>query len=178
MQKEVGVRKPGLLERIFSRIAWQVIVGLVYIGGLSMLIPAAYLYVFPQELNIVSPVTSPAVLWTAVGMVVVGFFVTLWHTKGLGLAFKSLGRITFIPGLIGLIMSVFGRDLVLLYLAGTIPKFETIRTILTSYLDNAVPRVRYLTMSFFVLGIVLWLIGDKLVRDKVMTQKLSLIRKH
>jgi hypothetical protein len=173
MAKEV-YKRPGLIESAVSRIFWQVIVGLIYIGGLSMLIPAAFLFVFPQELNLVSAITSPVLLWVAVGLVVVSFAVTLWHTQGLGKAFKSLGRITFIPGLIGLVMSIFGRDLFLLYFASTVPAFEQLRTILTSYLDNAVPRVRYLTLSFFVLGIVLWLIGDKLERDRMIAQRMML----
>lgn len=177
MQKEVALKRPGFFERVVSDIAWQFLVAIVYMGGLSLLIPAAFLYVFPSELKIVSPATSPTVLWTAVVLVLAGFFITLYHTKTIAKAFKSLGRITFIPALIGLVMSFFGRDIVLLYLAGTLPGFAKIQTILTAYLDNAVPRVRYLTLSFFVLGVVLWLIGDKLETDKALSAQRGALRK-
>ena len=177
MQREVAAPKQGIIERVMSDIVWRFIVAIVYVGGLSLLIPAAFLYVFPPELKILAPTTSPTILWTAVIMVLAGFFITLYHTKTIAKAFKSLGRITFIPGMIGLVMSFFGRDLVLLYLAGTVPGFTRIQMMLTAYLDNAVPRVRYLTLSFFVLGIVLWLIGDKLETDNRIARQKGVFRR-
>jgi hypothetical protein len=160
----------GFLEKLLDHVIWRVIISVLYITGLTLLIPFVFLFVFPQEYDIVSPATSPVLIWSAMFMILVSIFVTVMYKKSLGAAFKSLGRVTFIPGFIGLIFSIFGRDVVLLYLAGTIPAFQKVQSLLTLYVDAAVPRVRYLTLGFFVLGVVLWLMGDKLETDAAISK--------
>lgn len=173
---ERGAKKP-LMQRLAENVVWSVIVSLLYIAGLTLLIPLVFLFVFPQEMDIVSPSTSPILVWTAVGLILASFFITLTFKKSLGGALKSLGRVTFIPGLIGLVFSLVGRDLVLLYMAGTIPGFNQLKPLLSLYLDNAVPHVRYLTLGFFVLGVVFWLLGDKLEADATIIKARQTVRR-
>jgi len=165
MQKEV---QRSLLDRLARYVAWRVFISVVYITGLTLLIPLVFLYIFPDQVEGLVLAPSPVILWLSLAMVAAGFIVTLWHTKSLGGSLKSLGRITFVPGLIGLVFSFFGRDTMLLYLAGTLPKFQQAQPLLETYLDNAVPRVRFLTFSLFILGALLWFVGDKLERDAAM----------
>jgi hypothetical protein len=161
---ERGAKKP-VVQAVVGHLVWRVLMSLLYITGLTLLIPFIFLFVFPEDSGVVAPVSSPILVWTAVVMVVISVLVTLAYRKSFGAALKSLGRITFIPGFIGLVFSIFGRDAVLLYLAGTVSGFQKVQNLLTLYVDNAVPKVRYLTLGFFVLGIVLWLMGDKLETD-------------
>ncbi len=167
MTMERGVRK-GLVRRIVEHVAWRLFISVVYITGLTMLIPFIFFVVFPSDLGVVSSSTPTTLVWTAASMIIISFFVTLAYQKSLGRSLKALGRVTFIPGLIGLVFSMFGRDLLLLYFAGTNPAFVQIKQLIELYIDTAVPRVRYLTFAFFVLGMVLWLVGDKLETDELI----------
>ena len=155
--------KKGLLERAVENVMWRLFISIVYITGLTLLIPFVFLFVFPESMDVVSPALSQALVWAAVCMVVVSFVVTVRYRKSVGVALKSLGRVTFIPGLIGIVFSMFGRDIILLYMAARIPAFEQVRELVELYLDNAVPKVRVLTFGFFILGTVLWLLGDKMM---------------
>ena len=160
-----AVKKKPVAQHVAEHIGWRVFISLVYITGLTLLIPSVFLFVFPSELNIVSPATSAVVVWCAVAFILLSIVVTVILRKSVGAALKALGRVTFIPGLIGLVFSLIGRDVVLLYLAGTVPNFPVVRETLTLLIEQAVPHVRYLTVGYFVLGLVLWLVGDKMQRD-------------
>lgn len=170
---ERGVRKP-LLERLTTYVVWRLTVGILYISGLTLLIPYLFLFVFPQDLNVISSGASSALLWTAIGLVVVSLLATVWLTASLGGALKMLGRVTFLPGLLGLVFTMFGRDMVMLYLAGTLPAFEKVQGLLSFYVDTAVPHVRYLTLGYFVLGVVLWLLGDKIESEAAISRMRTL----
>jgi len=114
--------------------------------------------------------TSTTLLWTAIALVLASVALTLIFTASLGRSLKMLGRVTFIPGFLGLVFTIFGRDIVLLYLASTVPAFVKIQQAVTFYLDTAVPKVRYLTFGFFMLGALLWLLGDKMEAELAVSK--------
>lgn len=156
-----------LLERVAGAIAWRVLVGTLYPTGLTLLIPALALRLLPPELELVAPGAPPALLWLGLLMVGAAFLLRLLATRSLGGTLAALGRLTFIPGLVGLLVAVFGREPLLAHLARTVPRFETVRGAAELYLDRAVPRVLYLTLGFFVLGAVLLAAGRALRRGPV-----------
>ena len=151
-----------MLGKLAQQIVGRFFISTAYTTGLTLLIPLAILRVFPADLGVVSPGTSPTLVWLAAGMVVLSFFVRVWSSHSVGGALKGLGGLTFIPGFIGLLLSIFGRDALLTHLARTVPRFPQVKDVLELYIDRAVPRVRYLTLAFFVLGVILLLAGDRL----------------
>jgi hypothetical protein len=146
--------------RVAGAIAWRVFVSTAYTTGLTLLIPFVALRVQPADLQLVPVGTSPVLLWVAIGLMTAALVVRLWVTRSLSGSLKALGFLTFLPGFIGILASIFGREWLLSRLAGTVPRFQEVRPAIELYLDSAVPQVIYLTVGFFVAGALLLLLGS------------------
>jgi hypothetical protein len=83
-------------------------------------------------------------------------------TRSLGNTLKALGMLTFLPGFVGVLVAIFGREWLLNRFAATVPRFEEVRPAIELYLDRAVPQVVYLTVGFFVAGVLLLVLGSRL----------------
>jgi len=150
-----------LVGRVAGAIAWRVFVSTAYTTGLTLLIPFVALRVQPADLKLVPVGTSPVLLWLAIGLMLAAFIVRLWVSRSLGDSLKALGFLTFLPGLIGIFVWLLGREWLLSRLETTVPKFEDMRPAVELYLDRAVPQVAYLTVGFFVAGVLLLLLGSR-----------------
>jgi hypothetical protein len=153
---------PPLVGRVAGAIAWRVFVSVAYTTGLTLLIPFVALRVQPAGLELVPVATSPVLLWVAVGLMAAALVVRLWVTRSVGGSLKALGSLTFLPGFVGILCALFGRELLLRRLAETIPRFEEVRPAVELYLDRTVPQVIYLTVGFFLAGAILLLLGSRL----------------
>jgi hypothetical protein len=151
-----------LVGRVAGAIAWRMFVSTAYTAGLTLLIPFVALRVQPAELQLVPVGTSPALLWIAIGLMTSALVVRLWATRSLGGSLRALGLLTFLPGFIGIFATLFGRETLLNRLAETLPRFQEARPAIELYLDRAVPQVLYLTVGFFVAGVLLLLLGSRL----------------
>lgn len=154
-----------MLARLASTVAARLFVGTVYPTGLMLLIPLVLVRVAPAGLDVAPGGSARALAWAAGVMVAVSLLVSLSYTRSLAGSLKGLGRLTFAPGLLGLVFSVYGRDAVLAYLGRTLPRFAEVEGLVALYLDRAVPSVRYLTGGFFVVGALLLLAGRQLDRS-------------
>ncbi|HEX2500222.1 MAG TPA: hypothetical protein VHO73_02105 [Methylomirabilota bacterium] len=146
--------------RVAGAIAWRVFVSTAYTTGLTLLIPFVALRVQPTDLQLVPVGTSPVLMWVAIGLMTAALVVRLWVTRSLSGSLKALGFLTFLPGFVGILASIFGREWLLNRLAGTVPRFQEVRPAIELYLDRAVPQVIYLTVGFFVAGALLLLLGS------------------
>ena len=151
-----------LVERVAGALAWRVFVSTAYTTGLTLLIPFVALRVQPAELKLVPVAMSPVLLWFAIGLMTAALVVRLWVTRSLGGSLKALGMLTFLPGFIGILASIFGREWLLNRFADTVPRFQEVRPAIELYLDRAVPQVVYLTVGFFVAGVLLLMLGSRL----------------
>jgi hypothetical protein len=157
-----GDDRPSWARRLGGAIAWRVFVSLAYTAGLTLLIPFVALRILPAELGHVPVATSPTLLWVAVGLILAALLVRLAATRSLSGSLSALGWHTFVPGFIGLLVSLFGRDVMMARLEQAIPRFQEARPAVELYLDRVVPQVLYLTAGFFVAGVVLLLLGSRL----------------
>jgi hypothetical protein len=157
-----GGRSTPLVGRVAGAIAWRVFVSTAYTAGLTLLIPFVALRIQPADLKLVPVGVSPVLGWVAIGLMVAAFIVRLAVSRSLSDTLKALGFLTFLPGFVGILVSVFGRDWLLTRLATTVPRFEEVRPALELYLDRAVPQVVYLTVGFFVAGALLLILGSRL----------------
>ena len=76
---------------------------------------------------------------------------------------KALGLLTFLPGFVGIVFSLFGRESG--SSAGSARRcrsFEEVRPAVELYFDRAVPQVAYLTVGFFVAGVLLLVLGSRM----------------
>ena len=87
-------------------------------------------------------------------------------TRSLSGSLRALGWLTFLPGFIGILVTLFGREVLLNRFAETVPRFQEVRPAIELYLDRAVPQVLYLTVGFFVAGVLLLLLGSGLAPRK------------
>jgi hypothetical protein len=88
--------------------------------------------------------------------------VRLWMTGSLSDSLRALGLLTFLPGFIGILFAIFGREMLIARFAETVPRFTEVRPAIELYLDRVVPQVLYLTVGFFVAGVLLIFLGGKL----------------
>ena len=151
-----------LVGRVAGAVAWRLFVSTAYTTGLTLLIPFVALRVQPADLGLVPVGLSPVLLWVAVGLMVSALIVRLWASGSLSDSLKALGFLTFLPGFVGILAWLFGREWLLARFATTVPKFEEVRPAVELYLDRAVPQVAYLTVGFFVAGLLLLLLGSRL----------------
>ena len=149
-----------LVERVAGAIAWRVFVSTAYTTGLTLLIPFVALRVQPAELDLVPAAMSPVLLWVAIGLMVAALIVRLWATRSLSGSLRALGMLTFLPGFVGILASIFGREWLLNRFADTVPRFQEVRPAIELYFDRAVPQVVYLTVGFFVAGVLLLVLGQ------------------
>jgi hypothetical protein len=143
-------------------IAWRLFVSAAYTTGLTLLIPYVVLRLQPEDLKLVPVGMSPVLLWIAIGLMVTALGVRLWATGSLSGSLRALGFLTFLPGFLGILFALFGREKLLERFAETVPRFQDARPAIELYLDRAVPQVVYLTVGFFVAGVVLILLGSRL----------------
>ncbi len=151
-----------LVGRVAGALAWRVFVSTAYTTGLTLLIPFVALRVQPAELELVPVAMSPVLLWVAIGLMAAALIVRLSVTHSLSGSLKALGMLTFLPGFIGILASIFGREWLLNRFADTVPRFQEVRPAIELYLDRAVPQVVYLTVGFFVAGVLLLTLGSRL----------------
>ena len=104
-------------------------------------------------------------VWLAIGLMVSALIVRLCMTRSLSGTLKALGLMTFLPGLLGIVCAMFGRDVLLRRFAETIPRFQEVRPAIELYLDRVVPQVVYLTVGFFVAGALLLMLGSWLAPE-------------
>lgn len=142
-------------------LAWRLFVSVAYTTGLTLLIPYVVLRLQPADLKLVPVGMSPVLLWVAIGLMVAALAVRLSATHSLSGSLRALGFLTFLPGFIGILFTLFGREALLGRFAETVPRFQDVRPAIELYLDRAVPQVLYLTVGFFVAGAVLILLGSR-----------------
>jgi len=151
----------ALSMEVIKRAAGNMVVGwifgLLYVTGLALLFPFIY---FLQ----VSGPTSPRILVAAAILIVASFFGFFGRYGDLAGTLKALGRITLIPGLIGIFFSVFGRGIIVSTLEQQQLAQEAL-LVLVTLVENAVPKVRILTVIYILLGIFMWWMGSKFERN-------------
>ena len=145
------------LKTLAGNIVVGWIFGIFYVTGLTLLFPFLFF------LQLAGP-SSPNFLIAAIILITISFFGFLGRYGNLAGTLKTLGRITLIPGLLGIFFSVFGRRIIVSVLEGQ-QLAQGVLLTLISYVENAVPKVLALTVLYIVLGIFMWWIGSKFERN-------------
>jgi hypothetical protein len=147
MQKQVS-----RFQAFIGLVVLEWILSFAYVSGLTLLFPFVYFLSMPGN-------TSPTLLAIALGLIGFSFIGFLWLHGGFGHALKCLSKITLIPGMIGVVFSIFGQNFIFAMLPKALPA-EAIE-IATMYLEEAIPKIRALTIAYIVLGVFLFWLGEK-----------------
>ncbi|MBI4151039.1 hypothetical protein HY492_02855 [Candidatus Woesearchaeota archaeon] len=147
-------RGPSRLHAFVGGLVFEWLLGVVYVIGLTLLFPFLYFLALPGN-------TSPKILTIAVVLILGSFMGYIMQKGTLARALRALSKVTLIPGFIGVLFSLFGKTAFL-----TIISPEAI-TLLTVYVDQAVPKVQALTIAYILLGLFLWYIANKLEKKTI-----------
>jgi len=147
-------------------IAWIVgwIAAVIYITGLAFLVPLIILLLFPPEIFILPP-NVVALTLISTGLVIISAVILMLQKKSMGDALVALSVMTFIVGIIAVGFAWFGQDKIVSFLdfLGTLKPVAEGYVIYWAFF---VPRVWISIAGYFILGIILWVIGNRIRREQ------------
>ena len=147
-------------------LAWIVgwIAAVIYITGLAFLIPFAILLLFPPEVFILPPNLVTLTL-TALAFVIVSAAILALQKKSLGDSFVSLAIMTFLVCIVAAILALFGQEKILSFL-GFLGALKPVAEGYIAYWAYFVPKVWISIAGYFVVGVILWIVGNKIRREQ------------
>ncbi len=142
------------LRKKVVRFVWlefvSFIAHLIYIAGLTLLIPLLPLVISPLDLF-----GARNTLFIAFLFILVSFAMVYYFSKSKKIALRSLGAATLLPGMLAVIFSFLGpRRMALLYSSVEIPLLE-------QWLQEYVPKAWLLAGIYIIVGVGLIYLAEK-----------------
>lgn len=158
-KKHTGAIKRKIKETAQEAV-YFLIYRILYITGLAILIPMVFAFAFPEP----GPWYSRPLTYFFASVFLIGFsFLGMFKRKGtFSKTFKSLAKMSLIPGGMALVLFIFGRGILYSILQIAVPKFEMFEPFVTTYLESSVPKMGVLLIGYLVVGIALYIAGIKL----------------
>ena len=148
------------MKHIAKRLVLQWIFGTIYFLGLTFLLPFLLTRNIPTEIGALH--SGPTILFTvAIFLVLIGFIGMFYAKHDIPNTLSTLGRVTLMPGLIGVVVSLTGKDFVVQIIERWL-NIDPIRSIIMSTLDRASSQVWILTVSYIVVGVALFIWSKKM----------------
>lgn len=169
MRKKERIPRKGA-EGVLVGLIVRALAGLFYVAGLTVVIPLALFLISPPP-DIVAMAYLTAYFTAAVVVVLVSVIIIFWWKKSFGKTLKTLGVMTLIPGIIALLFTMYGKEVVLNWFSSRVPNFIHVEPILMRYVDIAVPKLGWLTFVYIVLGVGLFVWGMR-HQEKVFKRNL------
>ncbi|MBW3004525.1 hypothetical protein KY310_01725 [Candidatus Woesearchaeota archaeon] len=147
-------------------LAWIVgwIAAAIYITGLAFLVPFVILLLFPPEVFILPPNLVTLTL-IAVAFVIISAVILAMQKKSLGDSFVSLAIMTFLVCIIAALLALFGQDKILSFL-DFLGALKPVAEGYVAYWAYFVPKVWISIAGYFVLGVILWVAGNRIRREQ------------
>jgi hypothetical protein len=146
-----ATKRRGFAGSVFALIL-RYVAQLAYIAGLAALIP---LVIFPTT-------KAPTYFSAAAGLIIFAVLVIFIQKGSLALTIRSLGRITTIPGILAVLFLMFGRESSVNFALSLAPSLT--EPIVKAYIENSIPSVWLLALGFLIVGVILWMLGSRMVR--------------
>lgn len=145
-------------ESLITKFIIRYIAHALYFAGLSALIPLFAMHIVPSGIFEPSKVVNQLTL-VSLAFVLASIILIYYCSRSFGRTLFNLGIITLIPGLIALIFSVFGQDVFFDFFEKHVFSFDKIRPVLGLFIEEYLPKVRFVTISYIILGSVLLFFG-------------------
>ena len=155
-----------MTEKKRAVMAWIVgwIAAVIYITGLAFLVPLIILLLFPPDIFILPPNVVTLTL-IATGFVIISAIILMMQKQSMGDALVALAIMTFIVGIIAAGFALFGQDKILSFL-DFLGALKPVAEGYMAYWAFFVPKVWISIAGYFVLGIILWVTGNKIRREQ------------
>lgn len=137
-------------------LSW--IAAVIYMTALAFLIPLAVVLLFPPDIFILPPNVS---MWTfiAAGLVIISIIILMLHKKTIGDSLLALSVMTFTVGAIAAVFVIFGKTRIM-SLLGFLGAFKPAAEGYIEYWELFIPRAWISIAAYFVLAVVLWVVGN------------------
>ncbi|MBD3304448.1 hypothetical protein GF343_04835 [Candidatus Woesearchaeota archaeon] len=136
----------------------------IYITGLAFIIPFIILILFPPEVFILPPNLGKLTL-IATGLVAISAIILMLQKKSIGNALVSLSIMTFLVGIIATLLALFGQEDIISFL-DFLGALKPLAEGYIAYWAFFVPKVWISIAGYFVLGIVMWVTGNRIRREQ------------
>ena len=130
----------------------KIIAQVLYFAGLSALIPLVPLLLSPQEV-----VAAKYAFGIALGFIFGGFVLMYWFSESKKVAFRALGLMTLIPGLLAVVFSFMGPRRMTNFL-GT---FGEVTPFFEQWVETYVPKAWLLAGVYIIVGVFFMWISEK-----------------
>jgi len=140
-------------------------VHLAYIAGLTILIPLFLLLISPPP-DVAAIEFLGVYFLVALALIVASVLALLWWKASLAKTLKTLGSMTLIPGILALVFAINGREIVLAWFETRILNFALVKPYFIQYLEQAVPKIWWLTVLYLLLGMFLILWGVRAGKEE------------
>lgn len=144
-------------------LAYLAVFKLMYLAGLTVIIPFVLSIDVPHAVGLWAG-TQRALF--AFSLFFIGFsFYGVYNEKrqSLSKTLRTMGFMTLIPGGISLFFAIFGKHVLpaLYSLISSLPDIERLNDLINVAVENSINRVWYLTMSYIVLGLLLYHLSNR-----------------
>ena len=130
----------------------------IYLLGLAAIIPAVVINAAPTELGFWSG-TPWIITCLALLLVILAVWRIMSLHKNTDEGYISLARITLIPGLVAIAVSMGITSMVTSIVYGYIPDLSKVQPLIDVYLETAVPHVWFLTLGYLSVGGIWYLLA-------------------
>jgi len=150
---------------LLASLVINIVVHILYVAGLSTIIPLLVLRFFPEQLW-ESVVYAKSALYFSFALVLVSVVILYLYNKSVGKTFFNLGLITFIPGILAILFSVYNKEIIFNFVRNYFSQFDLLEPYLNTYLSHALPSVHALTVIYVFIGVVFLCVGIRLLRGE------------
>ena len=153
----------------FGRLIIVWFAEILYLSALSALLPVILL-------TLISPMEpfanlSQYVSLTALGMVVLSVFILFLAYQSLGRVFFSVGWITLVPGLGGLIFLDFQKDAIIAFFSTVFSWFPLVEPVV-NILERSMPNLWVIAVSYIIIGFLFMHLAGKLEHKHALTSQI------
>lgn len=147
--------------KVIYKLILKPVFAFLYILGLSFIIPFLLSIKLPEEIVMEYSryFFNFNYIYVAIILIAISVIGTYYLKMDLGKTCRSLAYYSLVPVFLSLITSIFGKELFISFL----PEYtKELEPIIMGYINSKIPKLWILTISYVVLGIVLYFIGRKL----------------
>lgn len=149
------------MVNFFKKYIYVRLFKFLYFLGLTLILPYIFLVKPTFEIKFLKPTF---ILIAAISLILVGVFGVYSNKKSWKKTFFSLGLLTFIPGIIALLIAIYSEEIILALFKSSMINLKQLKPLIDMYLVKKVPRLWIITIFYIVLGIIMFLAGRRAKR--------------
>ncbi|MBI4145853.1 hypothetical protein HY489_00790 [Candidatus Woesearchaeota archaeon] len=143
---------------VVKEVEYQAVLAIariLYVAGLTALIPLIPMVLSPQQL-----MAAKYGLLAALFLIIASFITVFLFTRSKKASVRAIGFMTIIPGFLAVAFALIGEK----NLVGYLVKLGPVTPFVQAWLDNYLPKSWFLAGIYIILGVSLVYLSEKLRR--------------